>query len=325
MEKEYRKNRGAFVIHGIVPIVPTPFRENEEVDWDGLRALVDFACVSGACALCLLAYASEFYKLSEGERRRAIAEAVDQAAGRIPVIGQVNAWSAKLAAETALDAQHAGVDAVSVSVPRLFPLAERDILRYFDRILSAIDIPLLVQDFNPGGPTLSVELIADLHGTHPHFRYIKLEEPLMASKVEAIVEKTSGEIGVLEGWGGMFMLELIPAGICGVMPSLGAVDLLARVFHLAEKGQKDEAYRIFQCVLPQILFSLQNLEFLHHVEKSLLVERGILSNAGVREATLELNSYDRQHIIFLNNKILEELDRLHLPRNPCGSGKMQQA
>ena len=324
-EQGFRNEGRAFEIHGIVPIVPTPFRETQEVDWDGLRALVDFACASGACALCLPAYASEFYKLSEGERRRAIAEAVDQAAGRIPVIGQVNAWSTELAAETALDAQRAGVDAVSVSVPRLFPLAERDILRYFDRILSAVDIPLLIQDFNPGGPTVSVEFIADLHGTHPHFRYIKLEEPLMASKVEAILQKTSGEIGVLEGWGGMYMLELIPAGICGVMPSLGAADLLARVFQLAEKGQKDEAYRIFQSVLPQILFSLQNLEFLHHVEKSLLVARGILSKAVVREASLELNSYDRQHIIFLNNKILEELDRLNLPRNLSTSKRKQQA
>ncbi|HUZ47106.1 MAG TPA: dihydrodipicolinate synthase family protein [Terriglobia bacterium] len=325
MEKQGNtRRRTTFQIRGIVPIVPTPFSSNQEVDWDSLHALIDFASVSGARAVCLPAYASEFYKLAEDERRRAIAEAVVQADGRIPVIGQVNAYSAKLAVETALDAQRAGVDAVSVSVPRLFPLAERDILRYYDQILSAIDVPLVIQDFNPGGPTVSLEFIANLHRTHPHFRYIKLEEPQMASKVEAIVQKTSGEVGVLEGWGGMYMLELIPAGICGVMPSLGAADLLAAVFRFAEQGRKDEAYEIFQSVLPQIVFSLQNLELLHHAEKSLLMARGILSDVVVRDASLELSPNDRQYNFFLNNKILETLDRLNLPRNPGASRKIEQ-
>jgi dihydrodipicolinate synthase/N-acetylneuraminate lyase len=316
---EAEMNPSEFQLRGIVPIVPTPFKENQEVDWKGLRSLLDFACASGACAMCLPAYASQFYKLSEEERHQAIVQAVQQAKGRIPVIGQVNAFSAKQAAETALDVQRTGANAVSVSVPRLFPLAERDIVRYFDRILSAIDIPLVIQDFNPGGLTVSLEFIVKLHRTHPHFRYIKLEEPLMASKIEAIVQRMSGEVGVLEGWGGMYMLELIPAGICGVMPSLGAADILAMVFRLAQEGQKDEAYRAFQTVLPQIVFSLQNLELLHHVEKSLLVARGIIKEAAVRDATLEPGPHDREHMVFLNNKILDALDRLGLPRNPCAT------
>ncbi len=221
--------------------------------------------------------------------------------------------------ETALAAQRAGVSAVSVSVPRLFPLAERDMFRYFDRILRAIDIPLVVQDFNPGGPTVSLEFIKNLHRTHPHFRYIKLEEPLMASKVHAIRQETAGNVGVLEGWGGMYMLELIPAGIVGVMPSLGAADILALVFKLVEEGYEDEAYQIFQSVLPQIVFSLQNVELLHHVEKSLLLARGILNEAVVRDSGLELNSHDRQHILFMNSKILATLDKLNLSRNPAST------
>lgn len=323
-EQGKSKRRAPFQIRGIVPIVPTPFRKDQEIDWESLRALVDFASASGACAMCLPAYASEFYKLSEEERHRAIAEAVDQASGRISVIGQVNAYSAKQATEAALGAQRAGVDAVSVSVPRLFPLGERDIFRYYDRILSAIEIPMVIQDFNPGGPTVSAELVATLHKAHPHFRYIKIEEAMMATKVKAILQETSGEVGVLEGWGGMYMLELIPTGISGVMPSLGAADLLAAVFRLGEEGRKDEAYKIFQSVLPQIVFSLQNIELLHHVEKLLLRARGILSEAVVRDASLELNPHDREHILFLNNKILEELDRLSFPRNPGSTKNTRQ-
>ena len=65
------------------------------------------------------------------------------------------------------------------------------------------------------------------------------------------------------GWGGVYMLELIDAGICGVMPGLGVSDLLQTIWEHARSGNKDAAYNLFQAVLPQISYSLQSLEFFH--------------------------------------------------------------
>jgi dihydrodipicolinate synthase/N-acetylneuraminate lyase len=79
-----------FRIDGIVPIIPTPFFADGRPDWQSLRELIDFAHAGRNCAICLPAYASEFYKLSENERREAVARGVEYAAGRIPVIAQVN-------------------------------------------------------------------------------------------------------------------------------------------------------------------------------------------------------------------------------------------
>jgi 4-hydroxy-tetrahydrodipicolinate synthase len=62
---------------------------------------------------------------------------------------------------------------------------------------------------------------------------------------------------------------------------------------------------LFQGVLPQITFSLQSLEFFHHAEKALLVARGILPHAYVRDVTLTLDENDRAHIAFLNRKVIE--------------------
>lgn len=303
-------------IHGIVPIVPTPFDEQEQIDWNDLRNLIDFGSAAGASAVCLPAYASEFYKLSEDERLELVREAVSHAKGRVPVIGQVNYPSAMLAAKWAARIQQCGVSAICVAVPRLFPLSERDLFRYFDRILKAIDLTLLIQDFHPGGASLSARFIRDLHREHPHFRYLKLEEPLMASKVEAILDETGGEVGVLEGWGGMYMLELAPAGISGVMPSLGLADILGLVFRLLVEGRRGEACDIFQTVLPQITYSLQSMELYHHAEKRLLKVRRILGNARVREATIEVGARERDQIDFLNTRVLALLERLGLPLNP---------
>ncbi len=163
-------------------------------------------------------------------------------------------------------------------------------------------------------PSVS-RFVAELHRAHPHLRYVKLEEPLMAEKVAAILQKTSGTVGVLEGWGGMFMLELIPAGICGVMSGLGISDILARVFRLAKNGDRDHAYELFQGVLPQIVFCLQNLELYHHAEKLLLEARGIISRSIVRQASRTLLENEAKHIRFLNSKILNLLDDHGFPRN----------
>ncbi len=302
-----------FEIDGIVPIIPTPFDRNGCIDHASMPRLLDFAVEGGVCAVCLPAYASEVYKLTDLERRDLAERAIRLLDGRLPVIAQVNHVSADYVAETARSLVSSGAAAISVGVPRMFALPERDLLRYFDRILRAITVPLVIQDFNPGGGSVSLEFIKSLHAQHSHFRYLKLEEPLMCSKVQAIREGTEGGVGVIDGWGGTYMLELIEAGICGVMPGLGVSDLLQIIWEYARAGDKDTAYDLFQGVLPQISYSLQSLEFFQHAEKALLVSRGVLSEPIVREATLTLNDIDRAHINFLNQKIRKlasSLDRV---------------
>ena len=131
----------------------------------------------------------------------------------------------------------------------------------------------------------------------------------MSGRVRSIIEETNGAVGVIDGWGGMYMLELIDAGICGVMPGLAVSDLLQIVWESARAGNKDTAYELFQCVLPQIAYSLQNLEFFHHAEKALLVARSVLTEPQVRDATLTVDPIDRAHIHFLNQKILDLVRR----------------
>ena len=300
-------------IDGIVPIIPTPFDETEAIAWADLDRLIDFAIEARACAVCLPAYASEFYKLSEQERLEVVRRAVLRAAGRIPVIAQVNYPSSRLAIEAAARAIEAGASAIASAAPRMFALADQDIIRYFSAILESIDVSFMLQDFNPGGPSLSVSALAELNAKYPHFCYVKLEEPRLASKVEAIREATGGRLGVLEGWGGMYTLELVAAGIAGVVPGLGLTDLLHRVFHLAKSGRGREAQPIFEAVLPQIVFSLQNLELFHHAEKLLLRDRGVLSNTTVRSAALRLTQHDLDYISFLNDRIVRVAGQQGLP------------
>ncbi len=294
-----------FTIDGVVPIIPTPFTRDGAIEWPSLNSLLEFAVRAGVCAICLPAYASEFYKLLDGERLELVSRATAILKGRLPVVAQINHPSTSYVAETARCLERAGAAAICTTVPRLFDLPDRDLFRHFDRILRAISIPLIIQDFHPGGATVTVDFVKTLHAQHNHFRYLKLEEPLMSGRVRSIVEETNGGVGVLDGWGGAYMLELIDAGIVGVMPGLGISDVLQVIWKRARLRDKDGAYSLFQGVLPQITFSLQSLEFFHHAEKALLVARGILPHAYVRDVTLTLDETDRAHIEFLNRKVIE--------------------
>src|SRR5262249_2406940 len=152
-----------------------------------------------------------------------------------------------------------------------------------------------------------------LNKRHSNFRYLKLEEPMMGSRVRAMNEVTGGGVGVLEGWGGMYMLQLIGSGICGVMPGLGLADILSRVFHMARAREMDSAFDLFQGVLPHIVFSLQNMELYHHVEKHLLEARGVISSTAVRGLALTVSVDDRAFMDLNVRKILSLLHRLKLP------------
>jgi len=167
-------------------------------------------------------------------------------------------------------------------------------------------VPVLIQDFNPGGPTVGAEFARQLADECANFRYLKLEEPLMSSKVRAICAATDSRVGVLEGWGGMYVLDLIPAGICGLMPGLGAADLLQRIWQLGTTGHMEEALDLFEAVLPQLVFSLQSLELFICLEKKLLAARGVLpeSSTHVRRPTWTPDTDILEHGLRLNARIV---------------------
>jgi 4-hydroxy-tetrahydrodipicolinate synthase len=302
---------------GVTPVLPTPFRADDEgVDWAALPRLIEFAAALAVPAVCLPAYASEFYKLTEEERRQLIGAAVRAARGRLRIVAQCNHPSARLAADLARGAVDLGADVIAFAVPRLFGLPASDLLDYCATVSRAVSVPVLIQDFNPGGPTIDADFCARLLDAAPNVRNVKLEEPLMGAKVRAIRAATDDHIGVLEGWGGMFVLELLADGICGLMPGLGAADLLARIWQLGQAGQHEAALDLFQALLPQLVFSLQNMELFLHVEKRLLVARGVLTDATVRQATMTPDAQLLRYADAVNGRVLAALDDADLRRRP---------
>ena len=256
-------------------------------------------------AACLPAYASEFYKLTDEEKLQVVKIAVDHSAGRIQIIAQSNHPSLKVAIKLAQANVEAGADIISLAVPRIFSLPENSLKEYLSGFMQSIPhTPVLIQDFNPSGQSISVRLIKELMDEHSNFKYLKLEEPLGAPKFEDIIKTTEGKVGLLEGWGGLYMMELIPIGITGVMPGLAVSDILQKVFMLRKNGENEKAFDLFEKVMPQIFFSLQNMELFHYAEKELLMARGVLTNSVARKATYKPDASTKAYIKELNDRIV---------------------
>ena len=307
MEKEIR---------GVVAVLSTPFDEDESLVHEDIKRQVEAAIVFDISAVCLPAYASEFYKLSGKERLAVVKTAVDASGGRIAVAGQSNHPSARQAVSLAKGNQDAGADLISFAIPRQFGAYENDILDYCSTICNAVNVPVLVQDFNPGGATVGPEFCRKLMDRCSNLRYIKLEEPLLGPKLRAIREATEDGVGVLEGWGGMYMPELLESGIAGVMPGLGHADVMKRIWDLGTSGDMPGAMDVFDSVLAQIVFSLQNMELYLRIEKQLLEMRKIIRNTGVRSLSLSPDLETETHGRRLNERVLALVEQLGFQKHP---------
>ncbi|MCI0335419.1 MAG: dihydrodipicolinate synthase family protein [Planctomycetes bacterium] len=295
-------------IQGIVPVIPTPFTDQEAIDVPTLHAAVNFAASRKMAAMCLPAYGSEFYKLSEGERELVVTTAIETCRGRIPVIAQANHPSAKIAAEVAQRYEQIGADVISFALPRQFGATEDDLLNYCGRLAGAVSCPVLVQDFNPGGPTVSAEFISIACQRHANIAYFKIEEPMILDKLVKVRESVGDRVHVLGGWGGYFMLESIAGGVSGFMPGLALCDLHDRVYRSTQAGNRQRAYDLFSTLLPFIAFSLQDFEMFLQLEKRLLMRRGIFVNANCRALTRSISPAVSRHADFLIEQMIRILD-----------------
>jgi 4-hydroxy-tetrahydrodipicolinate synthase len=300
----------------VISVLPTPFTPEEDIDEGALRRLVEFAIAARASAICLPAYASEFYKLSDDERGRVVRIAAAQAAGRIPVVAQSNHPSAHVAAEFARRNADLGADVVSIALPRQFPVPEPELVRYCEQVCRAVRLPVLVQDFNPTGASVGADFCRRLLEACPNFVLLKIEEPRIGAKVSEIRRRTRDRVGVISGWGGLYVTELFESGIRGIMPGTGLCDLLDAVWRALEEERRSDAFDTFEKLAPLVTFSLHSMELYHHVEKRLLARRGVLPSTAVRAPGPAPSRGTLRYVDELIDRALAEATRLGLPIRP---------
>jgi dihydrodipicolinate synthase/N-acetylneuraminate lyase len=282
-------------LNGITPVMATTFREDDSIDDGPLRRQIDFAIEAGAAAVCGPGFGAEFYKMSDGERYHFVDVLIEQTRKRLPVIAATSCGSTYNTIEFSCYAEKAGADCLMVTAPRSAPLPAGQIVEFYSRLCDAVSIPVMLQDADFTGAGLPASVFVDLARHHPNFRFAKLEVTLPGAKCAEIVEKSGGQVQVIYGLGGIAMLDGLAHGASAMMPGAACLEVYVRAHELYSSGEKHAARALFHRLVPYLSFAMQHLEVAIHIEKRVLVQRGILPNARMRHPTLTLDqTYQNQ-------------------------------
>ncbi|TNE80485.1 MAG: 4-hydroxy-tetrahydrodipicolinate synthase [Gammaproteobacteria bacterium] len=135
----------------IVALVTPMLRENLEVDWDGLKRLVEWHIEQGTNAIVAVGTTGESPTLDVQEHMATIAAIVEDAAGRIPVIAGTGANCTREAIEWTQRAQQAGADACLLVSPYYNKPTQQGLYLHHKTIAEAVDIPQIL--YNVPGRT----------------------------------------------------------------------------------------------------------------------------------------------------------------------------
>lgn len=124
------------IFRGVGTALITPMRDGE-VDYPALRTLIDRQVELGADALVICGTTGESATLSDTERRRCIASAIEYTDGRVPVIAGTGSNNIEKAASLSRYASDAGADALLVVTPYYNKATPEGLCRSFLHIARA--------------------------------------------------------------------------------------------------------------------------------------------------------------------------------------------
>ena len=262
---------------GVLGVVQTPFTTTDEIDGPSLERLVADALESEVDGFLVPAVASENAFLSH-EEKIALATRVSQiTAGSVPVFWGAGSFDADACVEIAQTAKRHEAAGLLVAVsPELFANQER-IVPFFIRLSSQIGVPLMIQDWQPGGEGMRIEIIRELFEKVERFKYLKVETIPAGPKYTAVLEATNGKLHVSGGWAVQQMIEALDRGVHAMIPECSMIRIYKRIDMLHRSGRRGEAKNLFERLLPVLCFTNQQLDVSIRFFKQLLRRKGIFS------------------------------------------------
>ena len=260
---------------GIYPILYAFFDRQGKLDREAMRLQIRACLDAGAHGLAMLGLATEVAKLEESERLQIVEWAAEEVSGRVPMAVTVFGHSVDQQIRFAKMAQSSGADWLILQPPPVKGLSEADWLDFFGRVMDSTSLPVAIQNAPEYlGVGLSVKGLMDLQQRHSNFTLLKGEGP--AGTMAEVIRSMQGKLSVFNGRGGLELTDNLRAGCVGMVPAPECVDRQLRIFELMEEGgteAENEAERLYQEILPVIVFVMQSIEHFLCYGKRILAAR----------------------------------------------------
>ena len=121
----------------VVPIV-TPLTDNDTIDVESVKRLVDHVIDGGLQCLYPCGTTGEMMYLTVEERKLVAEVTLKQAAGRVPVFVHVGAWNLKDTIELAQHAEKIGADGIGVVTPAFYKLSDRGLVDFYVAVANSV-------------------------------------------------------------------------------------------------------------------------------------------------------------------------------------------
>ena len=163
-------DKTAYPLSGVVPIIHTPWTEDDRIDFPSLERLIERSIEDGVSGCIMPAVASEVSKLSDEERTRFVEEVIRIVDGRIHVTAGVSDPDVRRSQRLASHAVEAGADGVLCQAP-MDIIKDKEQVKAFMHELAKVDLPMLmVQDLHWNGYGMGLDTIRELWEEIDSFR-----------------------------------------------------------------------------------------------------------------------------------------------------------
>ncbi len=151
-----------FKPEGVYVAMLTPFKRDGRIHEQEMRRMVDFQIGNGVDGLFPVSSVGESIHMTREEKVALMKVVHDQAKGRVPVAPGVGSSHPAESVFLAEKAREIGCDAVVIAPPYFFPLSQTMIERYFETIIDAVDIPVILYNIPLFTQPLSYDLVKRL-------------------------------------------------------------------------------------------------------------------------------------------------------------------
>ncbi len=250
-----------FVSKGAIQIVMvTPFGDNEEVDYEGLKENTEFLVekVRGKpFILTPTGSTGEFYALSDEEWRKVVSIVVDVAGGKVPIVVGCSHAGAVPALERARYAQDVGADGAMVVLPYYHVPSEEGLYNFYRKIAESIDIGLAIYN-NPDVSKIYMKphILERLVDHVDNIVFIKENTPYPPMLYRQI-KTVGGRVPIIEGRGEWWFLAIaatlgakgFTSGYANFMP-----DIALEILYAGLSGNIEKIRRCIEFLEPYEAF-----------------------------------------------------------------------
>ena len=268
---------------GVFPIAPVPFNEDETLDTDGMRRVLDCMIDQGVDGICILANYSEQFLLSDAERETLLKLSLEHVQQRVPVIVTCSHFSTAIVLHRVQQASDHGAAMVMLMPPYHGAQLRGNESQTREQFRRAADIglPIMVQDAPLSGVELSADFLARLAIEIEQVSYLKIETAQAADKLRAVIQAAGDSLaGPFDGEESITLMADLDAGATGTMPSASLPDLIRSVVSAHAAGNRDAAISGYANILPLINF--ENRQCGLRACKTLMMEGGVIRSDRVR-------------------------------------------